>query len=283
MALVDLEDGRPCAGLAHPPHHVELAAEARLEAADAAVGHPLHGAAAEASHRADDPGELVLTGIRPGHRDAATRAVPFQPVGREAERASLDGLGDERPMRAISSSRGGLFGRAALAHHVAAQRAVRNLGADVDGPRDAVEHVEVFGERLPAPGDPLAQRGAGDVLDAFHELDEPVALVLGDRGEADPAVAHDDGRDAVQRRGFQHRIPGGLTVVMAMDVDESGGDDPAVGLDDLGAVTDRARCPDRGDAPVVDGDISPLGRGARPVHDRAAADHQIVHGYSSAG
>ena len=40
---------------------------------------------------------------------------------------------------------------AAVAHDVAAQRGVRDLRADVDRVRRAVEHVEVLGEALPAP------------------------------------------------------------------------------------------------------------------------------------
>ena len=36
----------------------------------------------------------------------------------------------------------------------------------------AVERVHVLGERLPAPRDALGERGAGDVLDALHQLDQ---------------------------------------------------------------------------------------------------------------
>ena len=41
------------------------------------------------------------------------------------------------------------------------------------------------------------QGRAGDVLDALHQLDQPVVLVRLHRGEADAAVAHDGGGDAV--------------------------------------------------------------------------------------
>ena len=66
---------------------------------------------------------------------------------------------------------------APVAHDVAAQGGVGDLGADVDGVGHAGDHVEVFGEALPAPGDALVQGGAGDVLDALHEIDQPLVLV----------------------------------------------------------------------------------------------------------
>ena len=36
-----------------------------------------------------------------------------------------------------------------------------------------LERVEVLGKALPLPLDALVQRGARDVLDALHELDQP--------------------------------------------------------------------------------------------------------------
>ena len=78
----------------------------------------------------------------------------------------------------------------ALAEHVGAQRAVRHLRGDVEHARHRRERVEVLGERLPTPVDALVQRGAGDVLDALHQLDEEVLLAAPHRREADAAVAH---------------------------------------------------------------------------------------------
>ena len=49
-----------------------------------------------------------------------------------------------------------------------------------------LERVEVFGEGLPFPLDPLVQRGAGDVLDALHELDEPRLLARAYRARSRP-------------------------------------------------------------------------------------------------
>ncbi len=84
---------------------------------------------------------------------------------------------------------GVLVRRAALAHHVDPQRSVREEGGDVEREPAPVERVEVLGERLPLPLDALVERGAGDVLDAFHQLDQPRLLPGADGGEADAAVA----------------------------------------------------------------------------------------------
>ena len=122
---------------------------------------------------------------------------------------------------------GGLVLRAPLAHAVRAQRAVRDLRADVDGQVAAVERVEVLRERLPAPVHPLRQRGAGDVLHALHQADEPLLRARAHRREAHAAVAGDDGGHAVPRRRLDDRVPRDLAVVVRVHVDEAGRDDRA--------------------------------------------------------
>ena len=75
---------------------------------------------------------------------------------------------------------------AAVAHDVGAQRGVGDVRADVDAcAACALERVEVLGERLPVPREALGQRGAGDVLDAFEQADQPVVAV-GARPGANP-------------------------------------------------------------------------------------------------
>ena len=82
-----------------------------------------------------------------------------------------------------------------------------DLGPDVDGPMTPFERVEILGEGLPFPLDALGQRSAGDVLDPFHEPDQPVVAVGPGGGEAHAAVAHhervtpchDDGASSVSQ------------------------------------------------------------------------------------
>src|SRR5271169_5668124 len=97
----------------------------------------------------------------------------------------------------------------------------RYLRADIDGAWHPLQRVEVLAEGLPLPRDPLRQRAAGDVLYALHQFDEPVVPVGPHRSETDAAIAHDRGGHAMPARRCQMRIPGGLTVEMRVDVDES--------------------------------------------------------------
>ena len=142
----------------------------------------------------------------------------------------------------------------------------------------ALQHVEVFGEALPLPVDALGKRRAGDVLDALHQLDQELVVLGPHRREADAAVAHHRGGDAVPAGGRQQRIPGGLAVVVGVDVDEAGGDDHA------GARRSRAApsadLAHLDDAVAVDGDVADEGRFAGAVDDRPAANDQIPHALS---
>ena len=106
------------------------------------------------------------------------------------DRAGVDRFGDDAGHLRDVVGRRGLVARAALAHDVGAHRAVRHLRADVERELRGVERVEELGEALPRPADAFRQRGAGDVLDALHQPDEPLAPFGGDRGEPDAAVAH---------------------------------------------------------------------------------------------
>ena len=183
-------------------------------------------------------------------------------------------------MRAIS---GDLVGRGVevlvrpLAHHVVAERAVRDVAGDVGGVAAAVEHVEVVGEGLPlAPRHPVGERGAGDVLDAFHHVDELLVVGRAHGREADAAVAEHDRRDAVGGRRLERVVPGDLAVVVGVEVEEAGRDEGAVGVDlAAGGLVDLA---DGDDAAVADADVAGERVGAGAVDDRSAADHGVKHG-----
>ena len=70
------------------------------------------------------------------------------------------------------------------------------------------------------------------------------------------------------------RVPGGLAVVVGMDVDEAGSHQTAPCIDLAMALAfDHA---DFGDASVVDGDIGLLTRRAAAVDNGAAADHGLM-------
>ena len=111
-----------------------------------------------------------------------------------------------RTMRVISAMSSLVAGslRTALTHHVGAHGAVRHLGAHVQRERCRVDCVEELGEGLPAPPDALGQGRAGDVLDAFHQADEPLAPV-GRHRRSPRAVAHEH-RDPVAAARVEQRV-----------------------------------------------------------------------------
>jgi hypothetical protein len=263
---------RPAGGLGHRAEQRELTVEV------VEVGHGLEHAHADGADGAGDAQQLVGAGGEARGHAAVGGLVGDGARGREPEGAGLDALGGEaaHPVDLVPGRHGGVV-RAAVAHHVAAQRAVRHLGGDVDGLGSAVQGVEVLGEGLPVPGDALVERGAGDVLDPLHQGDQPLVTVGTHRGEAHSAVAHHDGRDTVPGGGAEGRVPAGLAVVVGVDVDPARGHDEPLGVEL--APSGAGDLADGGDAALVDGDVGSSAGRARAVDHRAVADHQIVLGH----
>ena len=166
---------------------------------------------------------------------------------------------------------------APFAHHVGAQRCVRHLCGHVDCVLTTIERIEVLRERLPVPGESFGECRSGNVFDTFQHVDEIVVLFLGGnrRSESDPAVTHHDRGDTVDRRRGQDRVPGGLTVEVGVDVDETWCHHQTVGIDfsGPGAIDVRGHV---GDAVTADGHVGPVPRGARPVDHHCVAYDQVV-------
>jgi hypothetical protein len=163
----------------------------------------------------------------------------------------------------------------ALAHHIGAHGAVRDLRAHVQRLGAAVQRVEVFGEGFPIPLDALGQHRAGNVLHPLHDLDEPVAAVGLHGGEAHAAIAHDGRGDAMPGGRAEVGIPGGLAVVVGMDVHPARRHQAAVGPDLAPGGAGLAFRLD--DAAAVDGEVARVAGLARTIDDRAAAYDQIMH------
>ena len=124
---------------------------------------------------------------------------------------------------------GGAFERS-FAHHVAPHCAVAHLGHDVE-PDAAFQPVEVVGEGLPTERRVGLQRRLRYLFCGREQPHEVVLIIGSDGGQGVPAVAHEDGRDAVNRRRIRGRVPEELCVVVRMRVDEPGRDDLAVDRD----------------------------------------------------
>jgi hypothetical protein len=132
-----------------------------------------------------------------------------------------------------------------------------------------------WGKDLPTPVDTFGQRGAGDVFDALHELDQKRLLSRAHRGEADAAVAHDHRGDPVPAGRRQVGIPGGLAVVVGVHVDPAWRHQLVPGVDLAPAAAGHLA--DGDDAAVVYGDVTGEARTAGAVDDGAVANDQIVH------
>ena len=87
----------------------------------------------------------------PGTGSPSDRAVPIGAGGREAERTGLDGLLHDAGHRGDVVVGRVLVAGAPLAHRVGPDRAVRDLGAEIDCEIALLDDVEVFAGSSPTP------------------------------------------------------------------------------------------------------------------------------------
>ena len=73
--------------------------------------------------------------------------------------------------------------------------------------------------------------------------------------------------------GCHPLIPGGLAVIVGVDIDETRRHHPAVGIQLPTAPTHIV--PDRGDQVTLDGDVGAVHRPTTAVGHEAVADHQV--------
>ena len=185
--------------------------------------------------------ELFGRGPAAGDRLAVAVAVRRRLREREAERAGLERAAE------LGAHLGDLLGRGLAAdrvgaHHVAADGAVPGEEAGVHRDRSPRSRSRYSRERLPLPVDALLERGQRHALDPRHHPAQVVGVAVAQRREREPAVAADDGGDAVHARRARGRVPQELRVVVRVRVDEAGGDDQAGGVDDVGGrLVDRCR------------------------------------------
>ncbi len=257
---------------AHLPHPAKL-----VPLAPHVAGHFEH-AMPGAAHRAADCDQFFRGGGGAGDDLALDIAMDHGAAGREAQRPGAHALFDDlRHLRDVIGGGDGA-GPLALAQHIGAHGAMRDMGGDIDGAWEFLQRVEIFGEAFPFPGHAFGQRGAGNILDPFHQPDQPFVLVGARRREADPAIAHHHGGDPVPARGCHLLIPGRLTVVIGVDVDKAGGDEVACRIDLFGGVAGHRT--DLRDQPACDGDVA--GKAVVPgaIDDGAVANDQVECGHS---
>ena len=119
--------GRSMAAESRRIQSISRSGAARSSPSGAGGGQLEHPGAQLAQHLADAE-QLVLGGVGAGNGLAVDGPVGQRPAGGEPERAGLDALADDGRHRLDVLGVGGLVAGAALAHDVAAHRAVGHLG-----------------------------------------------------------------------------------------------------------------------------------------------------------
>jgi hypothetical protein len=240
------------------------------------VGDDLQPAGAGGAHGMGDGGEFGGLGVQGGDVLAVQRAVIERARRGKPECAGADALlGQFGHALAIRLGRRFAVG-AALAHDIDAQRGMRHLGGDVRVVAARIERVEEIGKAVPVPGESFRQDDLGDVFHALHQAHQHVALIGMAGCEADPAIAEQDGGDAIPGGWREAGAPGRLGVVVGVHIDETWSDQLAFCVDLGGA--DGQGSADRGDTVAGDGDVGPERVAAAAVHDGAVADDEVRRG-----
>ena len=172
---------------------------------------------------------------------------------------------------------GGMVG-AALPHDIKTQGGMRHLRADIDDFGRGFERVEIVGKGFPVEFHAFGEHGPGNVFHAFHQVDEVGRCAFAHRSKTHTAVSEHDRGHAMPGRRREIRVPGGLTVVMRMDIDEARRDQQSARIDFAAPAANIAA--DRRDEFAVDRYIGNAPRRTRAVDDRAVADDDIVHAVS---
>ncbi len=264
-------------GGGQPPHPVHLF----FGGDDVLTGRPcrrqLEHASAELSQRAPDAEQLVLCGVGPRNRLSVDGQVGKGPRRRETERSGADRLLDHLLHGLDVLGRGRLVASPPIAHHVGAHRAVSDLGPEIHCPLALVEGVEILREGLPLPFHALGQGTTGNVLDPFHQPDQPLVAIRTGWSEPDAAVTGDHGGHAVRTAWSQDLVPRGLPVVVGVDVHPARRYQQSVGVDGPGCrfVGEGA---DTSDLSPVHGHVGRASRSAGAVDDRSPPNHEVVHG-----
>ncbi len=145
----------------------------RFELARPEIRIDLEHAPSGSLHALGEGKELDLACAQRGREAAVARLVLGGARGRDAECAGPQCLFDQTGhLLALALVRHlGMVG-SALAHDVEAQRAVWQLSRHVNGAGHRAERIEVVGEALPIELHAFAEDGAGNILDAFHQVDQ---------------------------------------------------------------------------------------------------------------
>ena len=240
----------------------------------------LEDASAHDAHLADQRIDLGPFRHPRGNRAVIGCIVVVRDRGGEADGASAQRV-TQLPQHECQFVIVGTTLECRLAHRPGSQRRVAQVAGVVDALGRGLDEVQVLGEGLPGPVDACGHGLGGDVLSTLQIAHHQVASVGTGRGQREAAVSHHDRGHAMKARALAHGIPGDLRIHVRVDINKSGRDGMALGVN--GAVHTAAgqlarRLGDLGHDAVRDEDIGSARLGARAVHQSPASNQQIPHG-----
>ncbi len=150
-----------------------------------------------------------------------------------------------------------------------------DVGCNIDSTRAALKCVQIFGERFPIPSHPLGKRSTRNVLDTFHQTNQPVMLVFLCRGKANTAIAHDDRGDAMPAGWGHLAVPRRLAIIMGVDVDKAWRDNLASRINLFAAL--RTDCTNGRNDAAVYSNIRNKARCACAIDNGSTTNNQIMH------
>ncbi len=186
------------------------------------------------------------------------------------------GLGHDRLHARQFLRRGGAF-IGLFPHDVHPDGGVPDVTPVVERRAASLDGVEILREGLElVPGNAGRQGVEAHVLHVLKGAGEERDELGSDRCDGEAAVAGDDARDTVERRGGEPRVPEHLGVVVGVDVDEPRGHDLTRGVE---LPIPSEAFPHADDAPFGHSHVGRPGGSPCPVDQRTSTDHDVaVHG-----
>jgi hypothetical protein len=117
--------------------------------------------------------------------------------------------------------------------------------------------------------------GAGNILDALHQVDELLVIALPDGGKSNSTIADDGGRYTSSGRRLKIGIPGRLAIKMRMYVYKAGRDEKSGRVNF--SRSGRLYISDSNDVTVFYSYVRDPRQGAAPVNQLAISYEQIEH------
>ena len=156
---------------------------------------------------------------------------------------------------------------------------MRHLSADIDRTGLAFQRIQELWKAFPVPFQAFRQHDAWDILNAFHQVDQRVVVLGLTRGEADAAIAEKHGCHAMPGGRRQHRVPGGLTVIMGVNINPTWRYKQTFRINF--ALAGANFTTNLNELVAVNGNVAKEALCARSINDRATANDDIMHALAS--